>query len=145
MSDGRPNQLELPFDAAPPSARPKAPKVSEQAGGPTRQAVRALAAGAPPSPRSSLRVIQGGGQRKIEPLTSRDAVVRVLIEAGADLLLRRISPVRAEEIEVRVERILDLFDQVEGQPDRMATLERELSELEALMQTTRATRRVHAR
>ncbi|HEY8209728.1 MAG TPA: hypothetical protein VIG99_19710, partial [Myxococcaceae bacterium] len=57
-----------------------------------------------------LRVIQGGGERTHEPLTSRDAVVRVLVEAGADLLLRRISPERAQAIEQEVNEILDLFD-----------------------------------
>jgi len=57
-----------------------------------------------------LRVIQGLGQKQQEPLASRDAVTRVLIEAGADLLLRRISSERAEAIEREVDEILELFD-----------------------------------
>ena len=56
---------------------------------------------ATPAPRRGvgLRVIRGEGQRREEPLASRDAVARVLMEAGADMLLRRITPARAEEIE----------------------------------------------
>jgi hypothetical protein len=104
-----------------------------------------------PSPRSTgaapggarLRVIAGGGQRRQdEPLGSRDAVVRVLLEAGADLLLRRISPVRAEEIEGRVDRILELFDRVDAVPALMPVLRRQLDELETLMRETREVRRV---
>ena len=88
----------------------------------------------------SLRVIKGGGQRKQEPLKSRDAVVRVLVEAGADLLLRRISPERAQEIEKRVDRVLDLFDRVDAKPELFIVLERELSSLETLMTETRERR-----
>jgi hypothetical protein len=87
-----------------------------------------------------LRVIEGGGERVFEPLASRDAVVRVLIEAGADLLLRRISPERAGEIEGRVERTLALFDAVERSPERMPELQRHLDELEGLMRETRERR-----
>ena len=47
-----------------------------------------------------LRVIQGLGQKKPnEKLVSRNAVARVLMGAGADLLLKRISSERAEVIE----------------------------------------------
>ncbi|MBX5484686.1 MAG: hypothetical protein IRZ16_22920 [Myxococcaceae bacterium] len=88
-----------------------------------------------------MRVIQGGGQRKQEPLASRDAVVRVLVEAGADLLLRRISPERAGEIERKVDRVLRLFDQVDAAPMLMPVLQRQLDDLEALMQETREVRR----
>jgi hypothetical protein len=96
----------------------------------------------PPAPRASfLRVIQGGGERTHEPLTSRDAVVRVLVEAGADLLLRRISPERAQAIEVEVNDILDLFDRVDATPGLMPVLRRRLDELEALMGQTRDRRR----
>ena len=88
-----------------------------------------------------LRVIPGGGQRRQdEPLASRDAVVRVLLEAGADLLLRRISHVRAEEIEGRVDRILELFDRVDAVPALMPVLRRQLDELETLMRETREVR-----
>lgn len=90
-----------------------------------------------------LRVLPGGGQRRQdEPLQSRDAVVRVLLEAGADLLLRRISHVRAEEIEGRVDRILELFDRVDAVPALMPVLKRQLDELETLMRETREVRRV---
>jgi hypothetical protein len=92
---------------------------------------------------SRLRVLPGGGQRRQdEPLGSRDAVVRVLLEAGADLLLRRISHVRAEEIEGRVDRILELFDRVDAVPALMPVLKRQLDELETLMRETREVRRV---
>ena len=97
----------------------------------------------PATPAARLRVIPGGGQRRQdEPLGSRDAVVRVLLEAGADLLLRRISSVRAEEIEGRVDRILELFDRVDAVPALMPVLRRQLDELEALMRETREVRRV---
>lgn len=90
-----------------------------------------------------LRVIRGEGQRRPdEPLTSRDAVARVLMEAGADLLLRRISPERAEEIERRVDRVLALFDRVDDTPLLMPVLRRHLDELEALMRETRERRSV---
>jgi hypothetical protein len=82
-------------------------------------------------------VIQGGGQRTHEKLASRDAVVRVLLEAGGDLLLRRISPERAGEIERRVESVLGLFDAVDRSPALMPALERQLEDLEALMRETR--------
>ncbi|WP_404371767.1 hypothetical protein ACIHQR_14380 [Corallococcus coralloides] len=92
-------------------------------------------AGAP-----GLRVIRGGGQRKQEALADRNAVARVLMEAGADLLLKRISPVRAQEIERKVDRVLDLFDRVDAAPVLMPVLKRHLDELEALMRETREVR-----
>lgn len=117
-----PRQLEFSFDAPPAEVAP--------------------AASSPAAPaakrRPRLRVIQGGGQREREKLASRDAVVRVLLEAGADLLLRRISSVRAEEIERQVEAILALFDRVDKDPGRMPELQRRLEDLEALMTETRA-------
>ncbi|MGZ3460263.1 MAG: hypothetical protein ACXU86_17375 [Archangium sp.] len=85
-----------------------------------------------------LRIIEGGGQRRQdEPLVSRDAVARVLMEAGVDLLLRRITPTRAAEIERKVDRVLDLFDRVDAAPLLMPVLRRHLDELEALMRETR--------
>ncbi|HEX8819674.1 MAG TPA: hypothetical protein VF794_07130 [Archangium sp.] len=90
---------------------------------------------------SGLRVINGGGQRRQdEPLVSRDAVARALMEAGVDLLLRRISPARAAEIEVKVDRVLDLFDRVDAAPVLMPVLRKHLDELEALMRETREVR-----
>lgn len=88
-----------------------------------------------------LRVIQGLGQKTpAEPLLSRDAVARVLVEAGADLLLRRISPERAQVIEAAVDEILALFDRVDDNRLLFPVLQRKLDELEALMQDTRQTR-----
>jgi hypothetical protein len=85
-----------------------------------------------------LEVLQGGGQRKAEALTSRDAVARVLIGAGADLLLRRISVERAEAIELEVEAVLALFDRVDAHPAQLPELERRLDDLEALVSESRA-------
>lgn len=110
----------------------------------TEESPRVAAPPAPPevsaAPRGGLRVIQGGGQRTHEALKSRDAVVRVLVEAGADLLLRRISAERADEIERKVDRILRLFDQVDSTPLLMPVLQRQLDDLEALMRETRSIR-----
>ena len=92
-----------------------------------------------------FKVINGLGQKKIEALSSRDAVARVLIETGADLLLRRISPVRAEAIEGEVEEILSLFDRVDREPAVMAELQKRLDGLEALMRETRERRVTRAR
>jgi len=87
-----------------------------------------------------LAVLQGGGQRRADRLDNRDAVARVLIEAGADLLLRRISHLRAEAIEAEVEAVLALFDQVDAQPAKLPELQRRLDDLEALMRETRERR-----
>ena len=108
----------------------------------TRQHKQPLSPAPNPSrPGSGLRVIRGEGQRRPdEPLTSRDAVARVLMEAGADLLLRRISPDRAHEIERQVDRALDLFDKVDANPLVMPVLRRHLDALEALMRETRERR-----
>ena len=84
-----------------------------------------------------LRLIKGQGQKKTEPLASRDAVARVLIEAGADLLLRRISAERAEVIEGQVDHILNLFDKVDRDKSLMPELAACLDELEDLMRDTR--------
>lgn len=105
-----PEQLELPFGA------PSAPPISK-----------------------GLRLIQGGGESEQERLESRESVVRVLLEAGVDLLLRRISAERAEEIESRVDRLLSLFDGADSEESR-ARLRAELDDLERLMTETRALR-----
>lgn len=94
----------------------------------------------PLSTSPKLRVIRGMGQKKQEPLASRDAVARVLIEAGADLLLRRISPERAECIEEHVEAVLRLFERLDQEPALFETLQGKLDELESLMQDTRQKR-----
>jgi len=52
-----------------------------------------------------LKVIHVWPEEEAGVLGSRDAVRAVLIEAGADLLLRRISPARAEAIEEEVDAI----------------------------------------
>jgi hypothetical protein len=80
-----------------------------------------------------LKVIDGLGQKKALALTNRDAVARVLIGAGADLLLRRISPARAEAIEGLVDEVLGLFDAAERDRSRFAELAEKLNELEELV------------
>jgi hypothetical protein len=87
-----------------------------------------------------LRVIDGLGQKREEPLADRDAVARVLIEAGADLLLRRISPERAETIERDVDEVLSLFDRVDANPVLMPVLKKKLDALEQLIRETREKR-----
>ena len=117
LSKPSPRQLELAFNGSQPrpSGEPSIP--FEQ--------------------RRTLRLIRGNGTRQPERLDSRDAVIRVLIEAGADLLLRRISSQRAEEIQQRVERIMSLFESVDHSPRLIPSLKRRLDELEALMRETR--------
>ena len=87
-----------------------------------------------------LRLIAGEGQRKEETLASRDDVARVLIGAGADLLLRRISTERAAEIEAHVEEILTLFDKVDRTPILMPVLSKKLETLEMLVRESREKR-----
>jgi hypothetical protein len=84
-----------------------------------------------------LRVINGLGQKQHEALDDRDAVARVLIEAGADLLLRRISAERAEVIERDVDEVLALFDKVDQNPLLMPVLKKKLDALEQLVRETR--------
>jgi hypothetical protein len=135
MSDSKkrgPMQLELPFGGARSSARLSSPPSS--ATSPRRVTT------SPPAPKPILRVIQGEGRRAPEPLTNRDAVIRVLVEAGADLLLRRISPERAGEIESNVDEILRLFDHVDRSPALMPVLRKQLDALQTLMTETREIR-----
>jgi hypothetical protein len=103
--------------------------------GPLRRQREGAASGS--EPRLTLRLIQGNGAKQPERLDSRDAVIRVLIGAGADLLLRRISSQRAEEIRQRVESIMSLFDRVDRSPDLLPSLKRRLDQLEGLMRETR--------
>ena len=115
-----PTQLELPLSGrSKPAAQPM------------------VSSPANPTP---LRVIHGGNTRTPEKLASRQAVVRVLVEAGADLLLRRISSARAQEIERFVDQILALFDQVDDRPALLPLLRQKLDQLELLMTETRAKR-----
>ena len=130
-----PVQLELPLTSGRARSEPRAASVPAPAPAP------APARAAPAPKPTFLRVIDGGGKRTQEPLSSRDAVIRVLVESGADLLLRRISPERAQVIEGDVNEILDLFDRVDATPALMPVLKRRLDELEALMTETRDVRR----
>ena len=88
-----------------------------------------------------LRLIEGEGKKEAEKLSSRDAVARVLMEAGANLLLRRISIERAEHIERCVNRALALFDLAETQPEQLSKLQAQLEELELLVQESREQKR----
>ena len=117
LSKPSPRQLELAFNGSPRCPSEEEPTPSEQ--------------------RRTLRLVRGNGRRQPERLDSRDAVIRVLIEAGADLLLRRISSQRADEIQQRVERIMSLFERVDHSPGLIPSLNRRLDELEALMRETR--------
>jgi hypothetical protein len=136
-------QLELPFGKVPRATVPSAPAPVVAAKAPEAP-VRTVTpiSGTPGSSRPPLRVIRGEGRKSQEPLDSRDAVVRVLLEAGADLLLRRISAERAGEIEAQVDKILSLFDEVDSTPALMPKLKRCLDELETLMRETRDHRTV---
>ena len=140
-----PTQIDLPlFQPASEALPERRAPVPESARSAVPSTPPSLTPAASPAaaPRTPFRVIQGGGERKHEALASRDAVVRVLLEAGADLLLRRISAERADEIERKVDRILRLFDQVDGAPMLMPVLQRQLDDLEALMRETRQVRQV---
>ena len=117
LSKPSPRQLELALSGSQRCPSGEAPTPSEQ--------------------RRTLRLVRGNGSRQPERLDSRDAVIRVLIEAGADLLLRRISSQRADEIQQRVERIMSLFERVDHSPGLIPSLNRRLDELEALMRETR--------
>jgi hypothetical protein len=90
------------------------------------------------SPR--LKVISGLGQKQTEPLTSRDAVARLLAQTGAALLLKHVSPERAETINDLVDEVLLLFERVETEPMFIKVLERKLNELESLAEAPKRTR-----
>ena len=92
----------------------------------------------PKSAAAGLMLIRGGNRRAEERLNSRDTVIRILIESGVDLLLRRISAARAREIQRAVDEILMLFDQVDSSPERIPLLHQQLDSLERLMNDTRA-------
>ena len=92
----------------------------------------------PKSAVAGLKLIRGSNRRAEERLNSRDTVIRILIESGVDLLLRRISAARAREIQRAVDEILMLFDQVDSSPERVSLLHQQLDSLERLMNDTRA-------
>src|SRR5512132_1584275 len=87
---------------------------------------------APEAPARALRVIQGEGRGRDPTLRSRDDVVRLLVDSAADLLLKRISPERAHEIQRRVDRIMRLFDRFNAEPLVLPILRRELDDLEQI-------------
>jgi hypothetical protein len=113
------------------------------------QPARADGARTPPRPLGpapgarprGLRVIKGEGQGRDETLHTRDDVVRLLVSSAADLLLKRISTERAHEIELRVNRIMRLFDRLDDDPIAMPLLRRELDDLEAIWREGQARRR----
>jgi hypothetical protein len=79
-----------------------------------------------------LRLIRGEGQGRDETLRSRDDVARLLVSSAADVLLRRITPDRAHEIETRVDKAMRLFDRAGRDPVARVLLRRELDNLEAV-------------
>jgi len=122
--DKPPRQLELPLHGRVEQVEPK-------------QAERNVPREAPPAPRS-LRLIQGEGRGRQDKLKSRDDLARVLVGAAGDMLLKRISAPRANEITKRVEKLLALFDRVDREPLLEPVLRRELDQLEALLRESRA-------
>ena len=122
--DKPPRQLELPLTGRVEQAEPM-------------QAERSVPREAPPAPRS-LRLIQGEGKARNEKLKSRDDLARVLVGAAGDMLLKRISAPRANEITRRVEKLLALFDRVDDEPMLEPVLRRELDVLEDLLRDSRA-------
>lgn len=95
---------------------------------------------APPAQRA-FRVIRGEGKRRDETLKSRDDVARLLVGSACDLLLKRISPDRAHGIQVRVDRVMRLFDRAQDDSVAMALLRRELDDLERLYREGQEKRR----
>lgn len=79
-----------------------------------------------------LRLIRGGAEGRDETLRDRNDLARLLAASAADLLLRRISTVRANEIETRVNRALWLLDRARTEPLARPILRRELDQLEAI-------------
>lgn len=115
---GKRPQLELPLGARPRTQTPIPGPITA-------------------TPQRAFRVIRGEGQRRDEKLRDRNDVTRVLVGAAADLLLKRITPDRAQELERRVDKIMRLFDLVDDQPTLMLLLRKELDELEAIVREGR--------
>jgi len=80
----------------------------------------------------TFKVIRGEGQKRAETLHSKDDVVRLMVGTACDVLLKRVSPDRAHEIQRRVDRIMRLFERVPADPVAVALLRRELDDLESL-------------
>ncbi len=80
----------------------------------------------------ALRLLKGGAQAREQRLTSRDDVTRLLLRSAADLLLRRISPARANAIQKKVDRVLTLFDASAVNPSAAKLLRAELDSLERM-------------
>jgi hypothetical protein len=104
----------------------------------------------PPRPISApaqraFRVIRGEGKRRDEKLRSRDDVVRLLVAAAADMMLKRITPERAHEIQVRVERVQRLFERCERDPVLWPLLRVELETLEKVWRETEHQRPLRGR
>jgi hypothetical protein len=130
-----PGQLELPL--RPRAQAPAPPPVQRVAAKPPPRPVaqpigKPVARPAGGSPARPFRVIKGEGQGRDETLRSRDDVARLLVAAAADMMLKRISVERADEIQRRVNRVMRLFDKVDQDPVVMALLRRELDDLEAI-------------
>ena len=88
-----------------------------------------------PSLRPKFRVIAGGNQRRERELTCRGDVVRLLAAAAAEMMLRKISPLRAHEIQRRAVKIMILFEKKassENDAELSRILSRELRQLETI-------------
>lgn len=118
----RPRQLELPLSG-------------KQEALPERSATRVVPRDEAPR---RLRLIQGEGRGRSEKLHSRDDLARVLVGAAGDMLLKRISAPRGNEIQRRVEKLLGLFDRVDDEPALEPLLRRELDLLEAMLREQKA-------
>ncbi|MGC4113851.1 MAG: hypothetical protein QM765_04190 [Myxococcales bacterium] len=94
-----------------------------------------------PTAERTFRVIRGEGQKREETLHSRDDVVRLLVGTACDVMLKRITPDRAHEIQRRVDRIMRLFDRVPADPVATALLRRELDDLESIYRDGQGQRR----
>jgi hypothetical protein len=105
----------------------------------------AVTAREPSTPRPSepprLRLVQGEGQGRAVQLNDRSDLASVLVGTAADLLLKRITSVRAHAIEQKVERLMSLFDRVDSEPMLKRMLRRELNDLEALVRESQGHRR----
>jgi len=141
MRERRPIQLSL-FDV-PVGPKPSAP--SRPRRGPRRGKSHQLSLPLRQPP--SLRVIQGEGagtgHRRARlvglphpeldpPLPTREEITRILLQAGADLMAGRISPVCAAAIREAAEEALDCLEASERHPDlqpRFVLAARALSEL----------------
>ena len=95
-----------------------------------RESPCARASAAPPK----LTVVKGGGKRAALCLKTPHDVARLMASAAAEMMLRRISPLRAHEIQQRGVRALSLFERVKmpNGGESQGALQRELHDLEAI-------------